>query len=384
MRQTAITEYWSSLAARYRASPMPGFLRWWGGELSALLPATLKQRMIPPKPVIWLLADAQGQGFSAWTGGAELRHAQDFGADEDAEVLRHRWQALVADFADGEPEVRLCLAPSEVLRRPVELPLAVEANLAESIRYQLDLLTPFRADQTYFDHRVTGRNAEHGLLHVDLCLATRPRVDELLAQVARFGARPHAVDCALDGKTAGGEGFNLLPPDTRPRYVHRRVRINWILAGVLALLLALVMFESLFLHQRSVDRLRGQVAALRTQADEVMNLQQELEDSLVAANFLADRRRRQPPSLEVISELGRVLPADMWIRQMQMESGELRLEGLANEAQELIGAINESPLLTDAEFRGSVRIDPSSGREQFSAIARIKLRGGEHAAAAQP
>ncbi len=383
MNQGTINEYWGSLVARYRAGPLPGFLKWWRGELAGLFPRTLRERMIPPRPELWLVPASEGHELEVWAGGAVPEHSDTFGSSEDAGLLRDRWLERVNGFDDGHPEIRLCLPSEDILRCPVDLPLAVESNLAESLRYQLDQVTPFSADQVYFDYSILERDAERGRLKVDLRLALRSRVDAVRERLSAIGIRPHVID-SLEGdhQRPRCEGFNLLPLEQRPRHVYRRARINWLLVGALVLVLAVVMAESLFLHQRTADQLENEVDNLRREADQVMALQRELQDALAAANFLAERRRRQPISVEVLDEITRILPNDIWLMQMQMRGNELMLQGLAEESQRLIELVNESPLLADAEFRGSVSIDPSSGRERFNARARIETTGGERAAAA--
>ncbi|HSH27422.1 MAG TPA: PilN domain-containing protein, partial [Wenzhouxiangella sp.] len=336
-----------------------------------------------PRPELWLVPASEGHELEVWAGGAVPEHHDTFGSSEDAGLLRDRWLERISGFQDGHPEIRLCLPAEDILRCPVELPLAVESNLAESLRYQLDQVTPFSADQVYFDYAILERDAERGRLKVDLRLALRSRVDALRERLTAIGIRPHVID-SLEGDNQGPrcEGFNLLPLEQRPRHVYRRARINWLLVGALVLVLAVVMAESLFLHQRTADQLENEVDNLRREADQVMALQRELQDALAAANFLAERRRRQPISVEVLDEITRILPNDIWLMQMQMRGNELMLQGLAEESQRLIELVNESPLLADAEFRGSVSIDPSSGRERFNARARIETTGGERAAAA--
>lgn len=142
------------------------------------------------------------------------------------------------------------------------------------------------------------------------------------------------------------------------------------------------MAESLFLHRQSVERLETEVEALRQDADEVLALQNELQDALAAANFLAERRRRQPVSVQVLDEITRILPNDFWLTQLRMQGNELMLQGQAEQSQRLIELINDSELLSDARFRGSVSIDPGSGRERFNAEARIETKGGARATAA--
>lgn len=381
MTQSTLNDYLGSLQARYHAGPLPGFLSWWRGELAELVPNGLRRRMIPPRPVLWLVPAAD-DALEVWAGGDQPERRDTFGASEDAALLRDRWQELVNGFGDGPPEIRLCLPAEHVLQCPVELPLAVESNLDQALRYQLDQLTPFSAEQVFYDHAVIDRNAEHGRIQLDLRLVLKSRVEAFMERLDAIGIRPHAIDCLIGEGEPDCEGFNLLPAEQRPRYVHRRARINWVLAGALLAVLVLVMVESLWLRQQTVGKLEREVAALRSEADSVMALQRQLEDALAAANFLAERRRLQPVSVQVLDELTRILPDDIWLQQMQMRGNELQIQGLADGSQRLIELINDSNLLADAEFRGSVSIDPGSGRERFNARARIETGGRARATAA--
>jgi len=375
-------DYWGSVVARYRTSPLPGFLAWWRSELAGLLPSSLRRRMVPPRPALWLVAQGDDTDFVVWRGGDKPEQLATFSAQEDVQVLRKRWIEALNRFDDGSPEIRLCLPSESVLECPVELPLAVESNLDSALGYQLDQLTPFRAGDVYFDHRITGRNTRSGRLELDLRLVPIARVSDLTERLAAIGIRPHAIDTIKDDREVPlCEHFNLLPEDKRPRYVYARARLNWILAGVAVVVLALVMTQSLYLRKRTVEQLETEVAALRAEAETVLALQRQLEDSLQAANFLAERRRRQPVVIQVLDEISRILPDDMWINQMQVRGDELMMMGLADGSQRLIEIINESTLLSDAEFRGAINVDPATGQERFNARATIIRRGVQDAVA---
>lgn len=383
MTNTAISDYRGRLAARYRASPLPGFLRWWGRELLGLIPESVRRRLVPARPELWLVARPDSQGFTVYRGGENPESRDLFGGSEDARLLRDRWTALTEEFEDGNPRIRLCLSESEVLQCPVELPLAVESNLDQALRYQLDQLTPFRADQVYFDYEIVERDSEHGRLRLDLRLVPVARVDALRERLAAIGVRPHIIDLIAEADEEPSCGhFNLLPEAERPRHVYARARLNWILAAGLLGVVALIMAESLYLRSRTVDELRARASELRNEAEQVMELQQQLEDSLAAANFLAERRRRQPVVVQVLDEVTQLLPDDIWLQQLQVRGEELQMQGLAEGSQKLIELLNDSPMFDEAEFRGTVSIDPSSGRERFNARARIDTGRTADAAAA--
>jgi general secretion pathway protein L len=377
--------YFSSVVARYQGSPVPGFLAWWRGELATLVPGSLRARMVPPRPQLWLVAESDGSAFSIWNGADQVEQVDRFSMEEDAHLQRDRWVELVNGFKDGKPEVSLCLPADMVLDCPVELPIAVESNLAAAIGFQLDQLTPFKASQVYHDYRIESRDTQHGRLKLDLRLVAISRVEPLLKRLATIGIRPHAIDTLNQHEgVPAREGFNLLPESERARYVYARARLNWALAGLAVLLLGLVMAQSLYQREQKIDRLQASAAELRVEAEQVMGLQRQLEDSLQAANFLAERRRSQPVIIQVIDEVSRILPTDMWINQMQVRGDELLMMGLADGSQRLIEIINDSPLLLEAEFRGAINVDPATGQERFNLRATINRRGVQHAVAAGP
>lgn len=360
-------------AQRYRSSSLAAFLSWWGKELYGMIPARWRARLVAPRPQLWLLAGSEDVSLSVWRGGAQPEGMDTLGAGEDLAAVRQRWQKHLQSFSDGPPEVSLLLPHDLVLDAPVELPLAVESNLAQAVTYQLDQLTPFRADQVWHDFRVLDRETESGRLRLDLRLIPKARLEGLLERLDRIGIRPHSVDVAWapDQAAPKASGFNLLPTERRRPYVNRRARLNWGLGLGVVATLALVMIWSLHLRSDGIEQLRAQVNTLRTEAEAVLALQRELEDALDAANFLAEHRRAQPVVMDVLDELTRVLPNDMWLQQVQVRERELSLSGSGNGSQRLIELVNDSGLFSDTAFRGSVNIDPNTGQERFNATATI-------------
>jgi len=384
MNSNVINTAWDNLQARYRATPVPNFLAWWRGELAGLIPARIRERMVSPRPSIWLVLDDDEKQISLWRGGDKPEQLDVLMLSDELQSLRQRWMAALARFEDGPPEIRLCLPSERVLACPIEQPLAVEANLGSALGYQLDQFTPFRASDVLFDYQTLERNTQAGRLKLDVRLVPKSAVNPLLDRLKAIGISPHAVDSLTGSAEAPRtEGFNLIPGTQRPRYVFRRARLNWILAGVALLVLGLVMAQSLYLRTNTAEALRSEVDELRLQADQVMNLQRQLEDSLQAANFLAERRRLQPVVIQVLDEVSRVLPQDMWINQLQVRGNQLTMLGLADGSSRLIEIINDSPLLDDAAFRGSINVDPATGKERFNAQASITRQGVQDATAAE-
>jgi len=389
MIQETINDWKRQLRARYHVSPLPAFLAWWGKELGSLLPEHFKQRLMPPAPSLWLVPGDEPGDLNIWQEQNGLSQVDVFKASEDVSLLKTRWQKLVDGFEQGKPKVILCLAPEAVLERQIDLPAAVEANLRQSIQYQMDQFTPFDPSAVYFDCRISERDQKSGRLLVDLCVLPSQTLASWTDRLDAIGVRGHIVDrlIASDGEDASlgptREGFNLLPEARRPSYVYARAQLNWRLAGVAVLALAIVMASSVYLRERTVARLEFQVNDLRTEAQAVMALQRELTDALDAANFLAQKRAEAAVMVHVLDEVTRILPGRMWLQQMQVRGDAVTMMGYAEGSQRLIELLNNSYLFEDAAFRGRVTIDPETDQERFTVQAAIERGAGNAVAAAE-
>lgn len=362
---------------RYQATPIPAFLAWWGRELGTLVPEKVSRRLMPPKPQLWIVpAESGGGDFRIWRADSEPKVLDVFGAGEDAQLLRGRWRDILAEFHDGQPEVRLCLHEDRVLALPVEMPAAVESNLDQALRYQLDQFSPFRADQVVLDHRIERHDHDHGRLAVTLRIVTNDDLQPLLDRARAFGAVVHAVDTLAGDDPPRPEGFNLLPESRRPHYVHARARFNLLLGAGLVVVLGLVMAQTVILRERTVSDLRAEADALRVEARRVMQLQQAFEETLLAANYLSEKRAAQPPVIELLDELTGILPDDIWLQQFQLQGSELRIQGQADGSQRVIGLLDQSELFASPEITGAISIDPRSGQERFRSQVKVVSEPG--------
>lgn len=382
---SVLSEQLDDWRRRYQASALPGFFAWWGKELNKLVPVSWRQRMMPAAPTLVLVADETGEGhFTVWRLDDTSAQIDQFSADEDGAALRSRWLRLFQGDESFKPRVVMAVPDSLLLDLNIDLPLAVEANLEQALRFQLDQLTPFPADQLAYDHQVTRRDAAAGRVHLRLRLMPTALLEPLQDRLAALGIRPHAIDgFSLSADGLSTQGFNLIPAPKRPRYVYPRKQLNLRLAGALGLLLVVVMVQSLVMRQNAVDGLRSEVAGLRSQADAVLALQREVDEALDAANFLAHQRAEAPVTIQVLDELSRVLPDNFWLQQLQLRGNSMILMGFAEGSQALIELLNDSLLFDNTEFRGRVTVDTNTGEERFNAQSRVLTRGERHAVAAR-
>ncbi len=361
--------------ARYHATGIPRFLEWWTGELAPLIPPRIKRLFAVPHEQLLICADAHS--IYLWQASDEGRRLLDtLEHDSDPDQTRARIVASLDEFKEGTPAAIYCIPADSILKKTIRMPAAAEANLRQAVAFEIDRQTPFSAQEVYFDLQIVDR--EPPFLNVDLILAQRTQVDAYLEQMQGMGLRLQGVDVNTSSDAAKKPEpmqINLLPREQRVTKANKRVRLNWMLAGVAILLLVVVMAESLYLRAQTIEQLQQQRDAVRSEALQVSKLRQSLDESLAAANFLANKRANTPLTLEVLAGVTSRLPEDTWVQRFQINEKEsqheLQLQGLSDGAQKLVESLNDAEALSATFFKGAISTDQRLNKERFTSASTI-------------
>lgn len=356
----------SRIGVRYAQSPVPRFLRWWGGELRACLPVRWRHRFHVAERAVLLRRDGDAYAVSLQQGSAleELGRIPALPAEGLPAALNG---LLDEDFR----EVRriLLVPPDAVLRRTLHLPAAALENLAGVIGFELDRQTPFRAEQVHHDSRVLPHAADARQIPVQLGLVTRERMARELADVDGLASTLSAVDSA---DAAGARaGFNFLPAELRARRAHT---FAWLMGGLaLATLFFLWLGMSRIIDNRAdaIVRLTAEVEAQRDEARAVTRLRDELDAAVAGANFLAVEKLDQPSMLLLLDELTRKLPDDTFIERLSVTRGELTLAGQSGQAPKLVELLQDSVTFRSPSLSGPIQPDSRTGKDRFNIAARF-------------
>ena len=357
--------WWERVRRRWRASPMPAFLAWWGGELRALLPprwrgwfgAGADWYLLQVTGVRWTLRRrGQAEPLASWRESADGAPAPAF-------------NAALQRVAREDLRVALLLPTALVLRRILLLPLAARDNLRQVVGFDMDRQTPFSVAQVHYAVRERGAPAA-GRFQVELVAATRASVDPLLARLRMQGIAVDAVDVAQGDDRLE---VNLLPAEQRPRRAHPRRRLNLILGAASLLLLLLVAGEWLHNRGAALARMQAEVAAMRGDAQQVASLRQQLQDNAGAAGFLAQRKKDTVSMLGILDDATKRLPQGTWLERFSVDNtGQIGMQGQSQQAAKLLDNLKDSPLITNAGFQGSIQPDPTTGKERFYLTAKVK------------
>ncbi|TAM93988.1 MAG: fimbrial assembly protein [Rhodanobacteraceae bacterium] len=356
-------------------SPLPGFLRWWGGELAALLPTRLRRWLQRGPDVLWLSVSPTTVGAKRVRTGAVLATIP---ADLPAEVQRATFAKACVGSDPDDRRLVLVVSSGSVLHRRLVMPMAAAADPRKVVGYELDRQTPFRADQLYYDVRVSRDPAPAGQVVLDLYAAPRADLDPMLERLAVAGAQPDAVDVQRDDGLLAG--VDLLPAGRRPRRAEKRRRINWILGAVCAVLVVLILAQWLGNRRAALAKMQDEVEAMRVQATQSEQLRAQLTAAVAASEFLVKRKAEKPPPLVVLDELTRRMPSTAWLDAMTLDdSGGLDIKGEADKAAALVDTLGGSGVLAEPKLQGVIQPDPATGKERFELVARVKQRGAADA-----
>jgi general secretion pathway protein L len=270
------------------------------------------------------------------------------------------------------PQRTLIILPvGDVLRRSISFPAQVRDNLQQVVRYEIDRLTPFQADQVLFDTSLSGASLRGDRILVELALCRRDRVDPWLLRLREAGSPVDLVTWEDAWPKA-----NLLPADLRPRRGTAGLKLNLALAAVVLLLGAAALITPLWQRDQVRALLHAEVARARTAAQEVDKLRGDLDRARQGSVAVLQRKQEQPRIIDLLRELTVRLPDGTWIQNLNLDKGEVQLRGESTQATALIALLEKSAGVHGVTFASPVTQVAQTGAERFNITfqyARPKL-----------
>jgi general secretion pathway protein L len=347
---------------------LKAFFAWWSTELAGLLPRSLSPDLRRRRRLLLLVLGLESVSLFQGSGAARRLIGRCEGSDLDP------LKALIGKVRRGRRRAIVRLPPQRGLRKTLELPAAARDDLDQLLRFEMDRLTPFRADEVLFAYRTTqGSDPQGRRMTVQLQLAPKPVVEAALDDARRLGLEPVRVE--LGDLDAAEDGALDLLPDARARG-HGVSRLNRALA-LLAVLLAAAAV-GIPLHQRhsTAADLEIEVAAARAEAEASLKLREQLEQLSASTNFLAAEKARVPMTSVILAEVTRVVPDQAYLSRLDWQGGTLQLQGLAEGAASLVGLLDRSPMFGAPQFRSPVTPDRRTALERFHVALELTGEGG--------
>jgi general secretion pathway protein L len=339
-------------------SALGRFLRWWGAGLAAPLPAAAGGLLAGSRGL--LLAQPLADGVRLEAHG--VRGLGGLGRlDALPEARRRRF---VRAARGGRLAVALAIPAERAVERRVTLPLAAEADLDAVLRYEIDRLTPFSADEVFFRPRVAARRPLQGEIEVDIAFAPRAAFASALAALDAAGL-PATQVVLVDGS-----GVPAGPPLTAPGLAAApRAPLGARLAAVgVCLLLALAFAWAVadqWARSHALATLRAEVAALRAEALAAAPGAAP-DDAAEAARRALALRAARPMAAAALAALSETLPDDAWLTSLRLDAEGVVIAGFAADAVALVPTLDADPAFGPPRFLAPVTRDDAIERERFT------------------
>lgn len=334
-------------------APVMPLIRWWWGEVGAMLPLAVRRLL------------------SADRLQARLSHDQlcfiapDNVAGEiscypmDGRLEKNNPPSVIA----SRQRCNLLLEDSLVLMRELELPLEAERSLRRVLSFSMDRYTPFTDSDVVFDYKVIQRDTANKKILLRLYVARRDGVEPAIGALASMGIEVASVDIVSD-VPSGREGVDLCPPEWRSGTAGI-ARLDRLLGVSALLLLFAVVALPLWQRHQLTAHLETEFAGMRGQLVQAEKDHQNLLERKERMSLIQQQTSEMPAVLDVLLELTRLMPDESWAGQVSMSAGRVRLSGEARAASELLAQLSQSSIFSDPRFEAPLTQNPKTEHERF-------------------
>ena len=281
------------------------------------------------------------------------------GADLEPGGRAELQRRLRSTTAIDRDEVVIRVPEEQALVQTLDLPLAAEPTLHQTLALAIDSQTPFRANQVVFDCRVLLRDRSAGRLTVEWVIIPRAVMNPAIEALKALGLEP--VRAEVVGATRRSVDLRSAGMRTsRWRSAEHAGALAVLAAGLAIAVVAVPIYQ----RQAQLGEVHRQIAAVKRDADTVTTLRSEL-DRIVAENGFLAGLKRETPALNTVDALSRLLPDDTWLVELHGAGRQVRIVGFAPSASRLIGMIEELGTFTNARFRSPVTPDAVGNSQRF-------------------
>jgi len=332
---------------------------WWLGELRAMLPAALRRRI---DMAGLTLKVAMADGILTLQVLERGRGRQIYRGAVDPNAVQQAVSGWRRQLETGGMTVELTLDPGDVLVRTFELPVAASRRLKDALDFELGRHTPFVAGDVHMDWK-TGE-PKNDRLPVTLAVVTRDHVAALTGRLQPLGLFP-AYACSGEARfgIAAGSGLRW------SRLVSAALTVA---AVAMALLLAQIEVDR---QENLLERINAELVRERRNAVEVERWKSELAQAERRQKFFAGKLEDKHASI-ALHRLSRDLPDNVWIQQMTLQNGEIRLYGYAPEPATVINLLEAGGLFENARFRSPSTRRSGAAVDRFDISAQFRKGGG--------
>jgi general secretion pathway protein L len=320
--------------------------RWWVNELMEMLPPEWRERLSRRVQAV-----------------AEVRDGHIAYRSEDGTPLAAKPRGRIA----------FLVPRANVLTREVDLPLLPMSDVKRMVALDIDRLTPFQADQVYFDAEIVSRDADAGRQLVAIGVLPRDAAAQLLAYAAASDLHPSAMGIA--GESGGQFDFIAAMREASGGDAAQKRAIYW-WAGAGALIV-LNLFLLTYRDSNNLDQLRQAVEAQQGPVSVALRTRDKVDRETARRAALMDEKKRASP-MPVLNAVTAAMPLDAWVKRFEWNGRTVHVQGQRKTSTDILARLEASPVLRNAHSLAlATRADPSNPNFDLAAEREIGREVGK-------
>ena len=339
---------------------LAALITWWKEQMRDLIPASLRSFLGRGwRPALVALIDQPDASritlfLRNRSGETPLgQYALDDASLRDALTRLPRLNRMT---------VILKTPPDLLLEQDIVLPLQAEHDLKRVVAYEMDRLTPFRADQVLWTCLAGKRDAVRNRLHLRVTVIPRKQLEPLLAALRLSGLVPTRIEA---GDTVVSRRVIPLVEEHEARSWFGP-RVEAFAMGVCGLLALTAVALPFVLQSIAASGLDERIEAIKPQVAETEKLRKAIASSAATADTIVAAHHQVGAPLQIIAMLTDVLPDDTYLTTLSLRQRKLAFGGRSAAAARLIGAMAAHPLVRNPAFVAPVIRDETNGGQMFS------------------
>jgi general secretion pathway protein L len=273
--------------------------------------------------------------------------------------------------------IKFLIPPERVLTRQIDLPLLPMSDVKRMVALDIDRLSPFQADQVYFDADIVSRDQENGRQQVALGILTRDTAAQFLAFAREKDLVPAAVGVAARNGTAA-PNFDFLSAmrDAQGGDAAQRRSLYWWAAAAVLLIVNIGFFT--YRDSSNLDELRQTVEAQQTPVTIALRLRDKVEHEAARRALLLQTKQKTSP-LPVLDAVTKSLPQDAWVSRFEWNGRTVHIRGTRKTSPDILARLEASPVLRNARSLSTethANTDTAAG-QQFDMQADRQFGGAK-------
>jgi general secretion pathway protein L len=261
--------------------------------------------------------------------------------------------------------LRAC--PGALLEHRFAIPLAAEHDAAQVLRYEIDRVTPFAAEDIFWTWATERRDRERGRLFVRLSLVSRASVQACLQALTSAGLAPRRIEAAAED---GALRYLPLETDDTASETLQRGAIPILAVACVFLAITAVALPFVF-QQAQILRTGRDIAQLQPRVSEVITLRDRIAGQAAVADVIAAAEIRIGDAVQALAAVTDVLPDDTFLTAFSLSQRTLSLTGQSADPARLIAAMAADPMIASPSFSAPVTAAPNGKGRLFSINAEL-------------